>query len=568
MTAPAATRPGDLALAGIVNGQDPVAAIAAAIELARPAQEPPTDIAVSIFDNYWRRQGDIGGYIDAQATWARLDLPTAQLTLMGVDPYAEAALACDTTVVPVTIEVEYLRWAGWIEVAQDKRNQDGTETVECQLVGLMTMLDRILVWPEPFLPIEIQPSAAIYMGPAITVLKTMVAENVMRLQLGFWELFNTLGSLDGDWRTWFGTLLVNGMTPAQMQQMVSTPICVIFDNVLFDTSPWIAVHGRMDTCWKLMVQHLKDNGLYASMDLWLPGDPQPAGVQYPLTVATYLFNIRDYQNVTGPTGTMADGLTRDIVDFDGSVLGGVLSPWLNPGNEYVPPGSNIEIAPAIGVNFVPPWVVFNGDSDDNGLTSLNVSHHAPKAWQLVVGGHSPQWLNDLLNAFFEYLIDMLMIGIGISGIPNTLLDGILDNAFLAFQVVELFDQRVKMGPYGPPEKFFPTQSTYNIDSMFAEMAAAWDVRGYPVAMFSFYNGMPYTIGRDLFPGAMGSVIRRGILYTDYLDKVTIRRNSTTFAVDGTIGDGRRDEAPSTQIQRKIVSLEEDINLMLLAPPNS
>lgn len=555
-------------LAAAINGDDPVAAIAAALTAARPAQGPPSDIVVTLFDNYWRPKGDLGAYIDVTATWTRLDIPTAQLTLMGVDPYAVDVLACDTTLVPVTIQAEYLKWAGWVEIAQDKLGADGTETIECQLVGLMTMLDRILVWPEPFLPIEVQPSAAIYMGPAITVLKTMVAENVLRLQLGFWELFNTLGSLDADWRTWFGTLLSGGMTPQKMQQMVSTPICVLFDGPLTDTSPLIAIHGQMDTCWKLMSQQLKDNGLYASMDLWLPGDPQPAGAPYPLQVPTYLFNIKDYQNVTGPTGTIVDGLVRDEVDFAGSMLGGVLAPFLNPGNEYVPPGSNIEIAPTIGVNFTPPWVVLNGDAPDSGLVTLNVSHHAPQAWQLVIGGKSPQWLNDLLNATTEYLIDILMIGIGISGIPNSLLDGVLDNTFLAFQVLELFDQRVKVGPYGPPEKFYPTQATYSIDTLFAEMAAAWDVRGYPVAMFSFYNGMPYTIGRDLFPGAMASVIRRGVLYTDYLDNVTVKRNATTFAVSGTVGDGRRDEAPSLTIQRKIVGLSENINLMLLAPPSS
>ncbi|TDH57555.1 hypothetical protein E2F47_01950 [Mycobacterium eburneum] len=556
------------ALSAAIQGGDVVAASQAAIAAARLDQQPPTDIDVEIYDKYWKPIGSCGNYIEVKPTFARLELPTAQMTLMGVDPYAEPVLSCDTTLVPVTMQIEYLRWAGWVEIAHDKINADGSETVECQLVGLLTMLDRILVWPEPFLPIEIQPSEAIYMGPAITVLKTMVAENCLRLQLGLWELVNTLGSLDVDWRAWFGTLLVDGLSPAAIQQMVTTPICVIFTDPLEDTSPWIAMHGRMDTCWKLMLQHLRDNGLYPSMDLWLPGEPQPEGVLFPLTVPTYIFNIKDYQGVTGPSGTVADGAVRDLVSLAGSLLGTTRSSFLNPDNEYVPPGSNIEIAPVLGVNFVPPWVVFNADVKDSGITSLDIAHHAMQAWNLTLGGKSPQWLNDLLNASLEYLVDILMIAIGITGIPNSILDGIVDNAFLAFELFELFDQRVQMGPYGPPEKFFPTQSTYNVDTLFAAMTAAWDVRGYPAAMFSFYNGLPYTIGRDLFPGALASVIRRGTLYTDYADKITVTDNRTTRKVDVMVGDGRRDEAPMTIFQRKLVGLEEDINLVLLAPPNS
>ncbi|MCV7232757.1 hypothetical protein [Mycobacterium branderi] len=39
-------------------------------------------------------------------------------------------------------------------------------------------------------------------------------------------------------------------------------------------------------------------------------------------------------------------------------------------------------------------------------------------------------------------------------------------------------------------------------------------------------------------------------------------------IDVQVGDGRREEAPMTIIQRKIVGLEEDAMLALLAPPNS
>jgi hypothetical protein len=560
-----------------LSGPDPVAAIQAALQLAQQNPSPtgyqiPTDIEVEIFDRFYNSQGICGNYISLKAALSRLKLPQGQLALMGVDPLAPAALACDTTVVPVTISIGggAIRWNGRIDVAHDKGVQTGEQTVECQLVGDLTMLDRILVWPEPFLPIEVQPSEAIYIGPAITVFKTMVAENCLRLQFGLWEIFNSIGSLDPDWQAWFGTvLLLGGITLSSIMQLVSTPVCVIFTDPFFDTSPWIMIHGRMDTCWKLMTQQLKDNGLYASMDLWLPGEPQPENVLFPLQVATLIFNIRDYSGVTGPSGTFIDGALKDAVDFEGSILGGVLAPFLNPNNEYVPPGSNIEIAPAYGINFTPPWVVFNADVDDSGIVAFDIAHHHPLCWSLVMGGRSPQWLNDFLNATLEWLIDILMMIIGITGISNTILDGVLDNTFLAFQVFELFDQRQALGPYGFPEKFFPSQSTYDIDILFAAITAAWDVRGYPAAQFTFINGQKFALGVDVWPGAMASVIRRGTLFTDYLDEIEIIDDVNNRArVNVQVGDGRREEAPMSIVQRKLVGLEEDINLALLAPPNS
>ncbi|ORV92806.1 hypothetical protein AWC11_07330 [Mycobacterium interjectum] len=570
------TQPPDPKLVAL-NSSDAVAASTAALRYAQQSTSPqgyqvPTDIDVEICDKVYKSQGHCGNYVSLKANWPRLKLPQGQMVLMGDDPLAEAVLACETTVVPVVIEVNggALRWSGRVDVAHDKMIEDGTQTVECQLVGDLTMLDRILVFPEPFLPIEIQPSEAIYIGPAITVFKTMVAENALRIQLGIWELFNTLGSLDLDWRTWFGTLLTqSNLSLSDLMQMVTTPVCVAFTDPLFDPSVWIAIHGRMDTCWKLMLQQLKDNGLYPSMDLWRPGDPQPEGLFYPLTVPTLVFNLRDYSGVTGPTKTVADGLIEDLVDLEGGILGNLLAPFLNPGNEYVPPGSNIEIAPAIGVNFTPPWVVFNADVADSGIVAMDIAHHHPLAWQLILGGRSPQWLNDFLNATLEWLIDLLMMVIGITGIPNSILDGILDNALLAFQLFELFNLRVSLGPYGFPEKFFPTQSTYDLDTLFAAITAAWDVRGYPSAQFSFINGQGFTLGVDIWPAAMASVIRRGVLFTDFMDNIELTDDVNNRAkCVAQVGDGRREEPPIEIIQRKIVGLQEDADLALLAPPNN
>lgn len=555
----------DPALAGVIAGDDVIAAVQAAVQASAAAQKPPTDIVVQFYDNYWVSQGFSGGYEKLKVSFPRLKLPAGQMTLKGVDPLAPHVLNCWQTLVPITIQVGALRWAGWVDVAEDKINADSTETVDCQLVGLLTMLDRVLVWPQPELPIEVQPSEAIYIGPGLTCIKAMVAEQNFRLQSNWFEFFDTIGSLDLDYRTWFDSWNLPDL------EWVYTPIYVPPWDPSADTSVWIAFHGRMDTCWNLMKQQLEDNGWYASLDVWLPGDPQPlaedpqfgnAGVT--LKVACYIFNIRDYSGVVGPAANWSDGLAKEFVSLEGSILGEQV---VGPVSEYVPPGSNIVIAPEYGINYKAPWVVFNGDADPSGLISMNIAQHAPQASRLILGGSSPAWLSAALNATMSYAIDMLTTVIGITGIPSDLLDGILDTTFLAFQLFINYNVQQAMGPYGPPEKFIPANSTYDLDMLFAAIAALWNARGYPAAQFSFVNGLPYAVGRELWPAAQASVIRRGILYTDYLDDLVIEDSNEAFAkVMVQVGDGRREEAPGTIQLRRIVELEEDINLILLAPP--
>lgn len=266
-------------------------------------------------------------------------------------------------------------------------------TIECELIHDKVWLDRILAWPDPLAPIEIQGPFRDWwgIGPAITVMKTLIAEQCFRLQTGLWELVNNLGSLNLDWESWFGTILIQGGLSVQdLIQALTTPVFVVPTDPLFDTSPWIELDGRMDTCWKLIQQQVKDNGLDVQVAVWLPGEPQPHGALFPLRVPTIVVDIKDRSGITGFSGTFLDGLEIDLVQLEGSLLGNTLAPILNPGNAFAPPG--VIIAPEIGVDFAIPWVVFNCDTPKGGVIEHDVAHHHPLAWQLLLGGKSPKWL--------------------------------------------------------------------------------------------------------------------------------------------------------------------------------
>jgi hypothetical protein len=144
----------------------------------------------------------------------------------------------------------------------------------------------------------------------------------------------------------------------------------------------------MDQLDTLIAQVCKDTGITVTMQLWLPGDPQPKGLRATLTQATIVMDAKSNLNVTGPTGTFLDGILQTAVDLENSALGQVLAPFLNPSHEYAPQGINI--APKLGVNFVQPWVVMTDDPAGGTLQYSIKARHA-LAHTIVAGGKSPQW---------------------------------------------------------------------------------------------------------------------------------------------------------------------------------
>jgi hypothetical protein len=178
-------------------------------------------------------------------------------------------------------------------------------------------------------------------------------------------------------------------------------------------------------------------------------------------------------------------------------------------------------------------------------------------------------MNDLINAALSWLIDSITIVIGITGVPSNLLEGFLNDAFLAFQLIEMFDRRVAMGPYATRiEKFNPTGAApYNIDALFTFINMAWDTRGYRAAIATWRQGEPFYVGRDVMVGGLMSIIDdEGVMLTDYVENVLLTENRKDgVKVTAQIGDGKAEEAPLAKTQRFVTGLQEAVNILTLAP---
>lgn len=535
-------------------------AASAAQMAAAQEQVAPTEFVVTFYSPFGEPIAEVNDYIEATVEFERNAIETATIVMKHTDNAVPIAMTCYEKVVPVTIELGYMRWSGRIDT-YDLAFKDGKYEFTVQCMGDYAWFSKMLVWPNFLLPIQAQwPTRSVFIGPAITCIKTMISEQAFRLQSGLWELVNTLLSGQLDWNAWFGTFLQSN---GNLVDMLMTPMVVVPTNPIFDTSKWISLNGRMDKISTLVEQACKDNGLTLTANLWLPGDAQPKGLLLPLKKPTIVVDVVDRSGITGPTGTFLDGIITDVVDLLGSTLGQVLKPFLNPRNEYAPEGVNI--APALGVNFHKPWVLFQ-DHPKGGLREWHLNGHHPMAHTVIGGGKSPKWINDLINATFEWFIDAISIAIGITGIPSDLLNGTLDDVFLAFSLVEHSDRRKKAGPFCWPEYFVQTGAgAYTLDEWFALMSASWDTRGYHSIQLQFDNGYPYTVGKDLFMGGLASFAVNNQLYTDYLDRLTVVDNRQGRAkVTAGIGDGKAQESPIKKIQRKLVGFEEFVQIVTLS----
>lgn len=384
---------------------DATSAAAAADVLAQAASAVDPEFTVTIYDQFWRPIGSLDAdIIENSGRDPRNDLPTATLKIKGDSPYIANLMNCRNTMVGITIETEGQRWAFYVDTHDYEMTEKGEWTGTAHLNGIWDLLNYTQIWPDNFLPIEVQPiSYAIFIGSLVTCVQNMVAIPWLRLQSGMWDFVNNAIGLNPDFQAWFAELLLNNPNIATALQ---TPGYVSRINPQDDTSEIIARTVRMESCATVIKDVTRAYGVDCEMTLWLPGDDQPDPWAN-LTQPTYVFTAKDRESLTAP----ASGLVGQIVKTGVEILGTLgedtytqdaMAPILKPGNTLqnasTPPGllANLGIFtdPALGVNFVQPWVLFVAPEPGakGSVYSCKICDHTPKGWQHIIGGRSPQWV--------------------------------------------------------------------------------------------------------------------------------------------------------------------------------
>jgi hypothetical protein len=556
----------------------PWRAAEAAKNIADAFSSSNTDVKVTVCDAFWNEIGVAGNYIEVSGTIPRNAAPQATLKLPEnhwLDPYLSQ---CENTMVGVIIETDGISEAFYVKRHREKLDEDGKVTLTSELVGIWDILNYLPIWPSWYLPIATQPfSHAIYFSPLCSVIEAMAAQQSFRIQSGMWEFFNNALSLNPDVRAWLGTMLQAIKNDPQTGSVLKTPLYVVRTGVLTDSSPLFCRTVRMETVGQVIADITKAYGVDVRVYLWRPGMEQPDKYAN-LTHHTYVMTVKDRSQIEGPTKTALDSALRFLVDTQGSLLGKTLDPLLNPNGESAPEG--VYIAPALGLVFVPPYaqletpdtIVADGEviRSKSALMTYEIVRSTPLGWQHIIGGKSPKWLNDLMNAFYSFVIDAAQIILGFTGVPSNLLDGFLNDAFFAFQLIQHYSRRDDVGPYHPAiEVFTPTNSSpYNIEALFQLIQVLWDSRGYTTAVATFrgQNG-PFKLGRDIFPGALMSLVyaSRTKVFTDHIELVSFKSNRTSRELTVQIGDGKPIQHPIVELKRNVSEVIAAVNIATLAP---
>ena len=548
---------------------DPLTSATAAEKLAEQNSAVDQTWHVSVYDKMWVKVGELGDdMISLQGSDPRNKMSSAQLKIKGDSWLVDTFMQCMTTHVGVVVETAGIRFSFYVDTF-DYEYDNGAWVGTANLNGVWDILNYLVIWPNWWLPIQFQLfSHAVFIGPLCTAAEAMISENALRIQSGLWEFVNNAASLNPDIRAWFGTLLQSN---GNIFQMLKTPIYVVRTNPFLDTSPLIARTVRMETCASVIEDITRSYGVHVRVDLWLPGDDQPDywTKTFPalaLTQPTYVVTVKDRSQIEGPTGTVIDSAVRQVVDVAGSFFDGLL-----PFVKGVPGRDGVFISPILGVNHVDPWSVLIAPEPGKkgNILTCRLSFHTPKGWQHIIGGRSPKWLNDLMNATFAWIIDSISILLGFTGIPSNLLEGFLNNTILAFQMVQHYDRRDDVGPYHPAIEVFnaTTSAPYNVETLFGFINALWESRGWVSAIVTFRNAEVYTLGKDVFLGGLVSVLYmyRTRIFTDYIEEVQFQIDRTKRDILLQIGDGKAEESPLAKHQRFITATLEAINVLTLAP---
>lgn len=550
----------------------------AAKNIADAFSSSNTDVKVTVCDAFWNEIGVAGNYIEVSGTIPRNAAPQATLKLPEnhwLDPYLSQ---CENTMVGVIIETDGISEAFYVKRHREKLDEDGKVTLTSELVGIWDILNYLPIWPSWYLPIATQPfSHAIYFSPLCSVIEAMAAQQSFRIQSGMWEFFNNALSLNPDVRAWLGTMLQAIKNDPQTGSVLKTPLYVVRTGVFGDSSPLFCRTVRMETVGQVIGDITKAYGVDVRVYLWRPGMEQPDKYAN-LTHPTYVMTVKDRSQIEGPTKTVLDSALRFLVDTQGSLLGKTLDPLLNPNGEYAPEG--VYIAPTLGLVFVPPYaqletpdtIVADGEviRSKSALMTYEIVRSTPLGWQHIIGGKSPKWLNDLMNAFYSFVIDAAQIILGFTGVPSNLLDGFLNDAFFAFQLIQHYSRRDDVGPYHPAiEVFTPTNSSpYNVEALFQLIQVLWDSRGYTTAVATFrgQNG-PFKLGKDIFPGALMSLVyaSRTKVFTDHIELVSFKSARGVRELTVQIGDGKPIQHPIVELKRNVSEVIAAVNIATLAP---
>ncbi|MEV0294535.1 phage tail protein [Nocardia sp. NPDC050710] len=476
-------------------------------------------VLVRYWDKYMNEVGEEHSYLSLQFTYPRNSPGGLKMIcprdMVHFDHLFNNKDDEDATI-PITVNTAGFRWDGYVTKASIVRDEHGVETVDIEAIHCWNHIATICCWASPFAPILAQfPRHHILFGPARSIITTYLIANLMRLQAPGWVPSHLAGS--PQWGGVGNTLF---------------PIAVVPVDPLTDTSRWNAASARFDMADKLFQPILEDSGVNLTARFFLPReDEQPAPEYFYLERPTVVLDTVDKSGVTGPTGTLIDGITSWIEEFTEDGTTPKRYPNLDSTTEYEAVYGH---RGHLGTfkNF--PWVwYFEGEY--SGIGPSEVALHKPLATDVIIGGRSPGWV----NAGIELAIKGLLSLIGL----DWLYRGQLDDVFLAWMVYRDMRRVERAGPFAFRELYITgSDKAFTLDGLVAGLQGLHMTRGYTSKRVTVEDNAPYILGKDYELGDQIGFALGKQVFTDFVTELTFtddRESSAKWQI--VVGDGADEE---------------------------
>lgn len=510
-------------------------------------QEMRSKPIVELYDKNWENSVPIVNESQAQFLSKLNDSGEGSLGIFG-DEQARQWLVDELGMwedLHIRVRAGAMQWTGKATEVEYECDEEGFEYLSLKFIHEFEHAKKVICYCNPYFPAELQwPKIWAYAGPSASGITILLWLNLMRRFALPWTMSDNLFD-PASWLTNFD--------PAQW------PIVPVPRNILFDTSMWTVLATRFGNFYDVVMPTLKDAGLHLDVYRWFPGMPQPAPDYYILTKPTLVMDVKNKSGYVGPTGTMLDGALNLIGQVADDLINEVVSETTyTESPEY-------SVSKFLGTTRENPWVVFRNAQSSYGLSgvqSWKMVTHKATASSVVMGGHSPDWVNAGLKLLLNAALGYLGMLIGNPGLALGVFEDQVEDVVLAFHRVPNPVRYNKMGAAGPPfgEYWESSGSTgFSLSALKAIRTGFFRTRAYRTFEVKVRAGAPYWPGSHFTIGDRVSceIGRTGHLYTDYVYGIGIewsREQDVDFPI--VIGDGQVEDTAGAILSRQVAAIKD------------
>lgn len=277
--------------------------------------------------------------------------------------------------------------------------------------------------------------------------------------------------------------------------------------------------------------------------------------------------VEDKSGITGPTGTLLDGVINMIAATADDMITESLVPFDKDHDGHTDP----LFRKWFGVAPETPWVCWR-EHQYSGIISSEHTIHKAQARTIMTGGKSPGWVNQTQTFLIRYALSQLAQVInyglgayeqpGVEGLDN-LYQGQLDDTLLAWMRWTDPRRALNMGAYAYQEHFEQGAGTgWTLAATTTLREGQWKTREYQSFKVTVRNGAPYVLWYDTVLGDRNTFEIGGILYTDQITAIKGSYSRTEpVRWELSVGDDSQEEDPMARGMRQIQTLWNAVGVL-------